>query len=180
MQASISSSKYAFTISLSVAYSRYLTPRASWSNWRLARCALMVPASMPTRMPFQVDGSPTLYWLFSGCVQRYTRSIPMGVCGKRKSLRREASNPRPPIRSSRPLFTSAMLSSYPPYTKSGVHRVALQSDFIHISSEPDFSPSGVTLKRSPRMYAATRTRFGGFGMPSSSARSASIRSMWSM
>ena len=30
------------------------------------------------------------------------------------------------------------------------------------------------------MYAATRTRFGGFGMPSSSARSSSIRSMWSM
>ena len=53
---------------------------SSPSNWRRARCALMVLARRPTFMPFQVFGSPGTYGLL-GCAHRYTRSIPIGVCG---------------------------------------------------------------------------------------------------
>ena len=53
---------------------------SSPSNWRRARWELIVLASRPTFMPRHVVGSAGMYGL-SGRAQRYTRSIPIGVCG---------------------------------------------------------------------------------------------------
>ena len=52
--------------------------------------------------------------------------------------------------------------------------------FSHSSITPDRAPSGVTLKRCPREYAATRTRLEGIATPNRSARSRSYFAMLSM
>ena len=54
------------------------------------------------------------------------------------------------------------------------------SDRSHSSISPDRCPSGVTPNRSPRLYAAIRTRFAGLSTPSNSSRHASYSSMCPM